>query len=272
MAVKGNQETLERGLLVHIDKHLDNDFADANARPCVTVEKGHGREEVRTYVQMPVPEGLPELEKWKGLKTIGIATLVCDRDGEQTSEVQHFISSLPMGVKCFARAVRSHWGIENSCHWSLDMTFREDESRIRDRHLAENFAWLNRYIVPAEATSKEGQHRHEATLLRLERRLLARSPYRDNWLVAAGPEAPGYSAWQQVADKDGASPGCRFGQWLFRLGVDHLVLFFCLDRFRGRGGSEHPDSDHVCRGVNNAEHRPGGRRSLGAGCRPGRDR
>ena len=147
LAVKGNQETLERGLLEHIDKHLDNDFAEANARRHVTVEKGHGREEVRTYVQMPVPPDLPELEKWKGLRTIGIATLICDRDGEQTSEVRYFISSLPMGVKCFARAVRSHWGIENSCHWSLDMTFREDESRIRDRHVAENFAWLNRFTL-----------------------------------------------------------------------------------------------------------------------------
>lgn len=147
LAVKGNQETLERGLLEHIDKHLDSDFADAKARRHVTVERGHGREEVRTYVQMPVPEELPEREKWKGLQTIGMATLVCNRDGQQTSEVRYFISSLPMGVKCFARAVRSHWGIENSCHWSLDMTYREDESRIRDRHVAENFAWLNRFTL-----------------------------------------------------------------------------------------------------------------------------
>jgi predicted transposase YbfD/YdcC len=50
-------------------------------------------------------------------------------------------------VKRFARAVRGHWGIENSCHWSLDMTFREDESRIRDRNLRENFAWLHRFLL-----------------------------------------------------------------------------------------------------------------------------
>jgi predicted transposase YbfD/YdcC len=52
-----------------------------------------------------------------------------------------------VGVKRFARAVRSHWGIENTCHWSLDVTFREDESRIRDQHVRENFAWLNRFIL-----------------------------------------------------------------------------------------------------------------------------
>ena len=52
-----------------------------------------------------------------------------------------------MGVKQFARAIRSHWGIENSCHWSLDITYREDESRIRDEQVRENFAWLNRLTL-----------------------------------------------------------------------------------------------------------------------------
>ena len=52
-----------------------------------------------------------------------------------------------MGVKVFAHAILSHWGIENSCHWSLDMTFREDESRIRDTQMRETFAWLNRFTL-----------------------------------------------------------------------------------------------------------------------------
>jgi predicted transposase YbfD/YdcC len=50
-------------------------------------------------------------------------------------------------VKRFARAVRSHWGIENSCHWSLDFTYREDESRLREVRLRENMAWLNRFTL-----------------------------------------------------------------------------------------------------------------------------
>ena len=54
------------------------------------------------------------------------------RDGKETIEVRYYISSLAVNVKQFAHAVRSHWGIENSCHWSLDMTYREDESRIRE--------------------------------------------------------------------------------------------------------------------------------------------
>jgi predicted transposase YbfD/YdcC len=147
LALKGNQETLHQAVLDHIDRHLDNDFADAHARRHCTTEKGHGREEHRSYIHMPVPETLRGQELWKGLQSIGIATLVCTRNGVETAETRYYISSLPVGVKRFARAVRSHWGIENSCHWSLDMTFREDESRLRGPQIRENFAWLNRFTL-----------------------------------------------------------------------------------------------------------------------------
>jgi predicted transposase YbfD/YdcC len=76
-----------------------------------------------------------------------VAITASTRDGKETIEKRYYLSSLPVGVKRFARAVRGHWGIENSCHWTLDMTFREDESRIRDRHIRENFAWLNRFVL-----------------------------------------------------------------------------------------------------------------------------
>ena len=85
--------------------------------------------------------------RWNGLKSIAMATSRCLRDGEETVEVRYYISSLTLDVKRFARAARGHWGIENSCHWSLDMTFREDESRLRERNLRENFAWLNRFAL-----------------------------------------------------------------------------------------------------------------------------
>jgi predicted transposase YbfD/YdcC len=81
------------------------------------------------------------------LRSIGVVTSVCVRDGKETIETRYYISSLPVRVKQFAHAVRSHWGIENTCHWSLDVTYREDESRIREKHLRENFAWLNRFTL-----------------------------------------------------------------------------------------------------------------------------
>jgi predicted transposase YbfD/YdcC len=147
LALKGNQGTLHRAVIDYVDDQLDTDFAGIGARRHVTQEKGHGRKERRIYVQMPVPKGLPGCSRWKGLLTIGVAMLTCFRDGKETADVRYFISSLPLGVKRFARAVRGHWGIENSCHWSLDFTYREDESRIRDEHMRENFAWLNRLTL-----------------------------------------------------------------------------------------------------------------------------
>jgi predicted transposase YbfD/YdcC len=145
LGLKGNQETLHQAVIDHIDKQLDGDLA--NAREHVTIEKGHGREETRTYLQLPAPDDLPGFTLWKGLMTIGIVTSLCIRNGKETTEVRYYISSLAMGVKRFARAVRSHWGIENTCHWVLDMTYREDESRIRKKVLRENFAWLNRFTL-----------------------------------------------------------------------------------------------------------------------------
>ena len=96
---------------------------------------------------MPAPENLPGAARWKSFLSIGLAFLWSVRDGKETCEVRYFISSLPVKVKQFARAVRSHWSIENSCHWCLDVTYREDESRMRDELARENFAWLNRLTL-----------------------------------------------------------------------------------------------------------------------------
>ncbi len=145
LALKGNHETLHQAVIDYIDEQLEGDPPDAQEH--VTTEKGHGREEARTYLQLPAPEQLPGFEQWKGLKSIVLATSHCLRDGEETVEVRYYISSLEVDARQFARAVRGHWSIENSCHWVLDMTFREDDSRLRERNSRENFAWLNRFAL-----------------------------------------------------------------------------------------------------------------------------
>lgn len=145
LALKGNQETLHQAVIDCIDKELDGDMKYASEH--VTNENSHGREEIRTYLQMPAPKSLPGFELWKGLQTIGMVILCSIRDGKETIEIRYYISSLAMGVEQFARAVRGHWGVENGCHWVLDMTYREDESRIREKALRENFAWLNRFTL-----------------------------------------------------------------------------------------------------------------------------
>jgi predicted transposase YbfD/YdcC len=145
LALKGNQGELHQAVIDHIDERLEGDLAGAEEH--VTRETGHGREETRTYLQLPAPEGLPGSGLWRGLKSIGLVTSHCLREGRETIEVRYYLSSLGVDVKRFARAVRGHWSIENGCHWVLDMTFREDESRLRERHLRQNFAWLNRFAL-----------------------------------------------------------------------------------------------------------------------------
>jgi predicted transposase YbfD/YdcC len=145
LALKGNQGSLQQAVIDHIDEQLEGELEGAQEH--VTVEKGHGREETRTYLQLPAPEGLPGFGLWKALKTIAVVTALCLRDGKETVEVRYYISSLSMDVKRLARAARGHRGIENGCHWVLDVTYREDESRIREEALRENFAWLNRFTL-----------------------------------------------------------------------------------------------------------------------------
>ena len=77
-----------------------------------------------------------------------MVVFACVRDGKESGRGP-LLHQQPGGtdVKRFAHAVRSHWGIENGCHWTLDVTYREDESRIRERRLRENMAWLNGFTL-----------------------------------------------------------------------------------------------------------------------------
>jgi predicted transposase YbfD/YdcC len=147
LALKGNQEKLYDAVTEYTLQQMENDYAGIDAQHHMITERLHGREETRIYTHLPVPEGLPMLEEWEGLKSVGVATRLYRKDGQECADVRYFISSLPVGVELFARAVRQHWGIENGCHWTLDMIFREDESRIRGERIRENFAWLTRLAL-----------------------------------------------------------------------------------------------------------------------------
>jgi predicted transposase YbfD/YdcC len=147
LALKANQEKLHDAVIDYMTEQMENNYADVEVRQHTTKDKAHGRIEERQYIQMPAPQTLPGFENWKKLTTIGMVILNCLRGKKETTETRFFISSLDVGVKRFAKAVRNHWGIENTCHWSLDMTYREDESRIREVNARENFAWLNRFTL-----------------------------------------------------------------------------------------------------------------------------
>ena len=99
------------------------------------------------YIQLSAPKNLPGRDRWSNLITIGVVIRKALRGGQESTQLRYYISSLRLGVKRFARAIRSHWGIENTCHWSLDVTYREDTSRVRQRTMAENLAWLRRFTL-----------------------------------------------------------------------------------------------------------------------------
>ena len=126
---------------------MANNFADATVRTFQEVVEGHGRIDTLTYYQCKVPISIPGRLNWQGLRTIGVAIRESRRGDEVTREVRYFICSIRVSVKCFARAVRGHWAIENMLHGCLDVTFREDESRLRNRHAANNVAWLKRFAI-----------------------------------------------------------------------------------------------------------------------------
>ena len=147
LALKGNQGNLHQGVIDWIFEQMQNDFADVTARKHETTVKGHGRVDTLIYYQFKAPATLPGRSQWKGLRTIGIAIRISKQGDKETTEIRYFISSLKMGVQRFAYATRSHWSIENTLHWCLDVTFREDESRVRDRLAADNLAWLKRFAI-----------------------------------------------------------------------------------------------------------------------------
>ena len=161
LALKENHPTLYADVCQHFVEGLDNDFAGETHRYHQAEEIGHGRRESRHYHVVPVPEDLRQRHPdWEGWRSLGM--VFSERqvgDGEVTAETRFFLSSLAPKVKTFARAVRGHWGIENAVHWVLDVSFREDDSRLRKDHGPENLALVRRMaagLLQQETTAKGG--------------------------------------------------------------------------------------------------------------------
>ena len=124
-----------------------------------TVEKDHGRLETRRYYQSDQLDWFADRTKWEGLRSVGMVESVRESEGKTTVERRYYLSSLPLGVETLARAVRSHWGVENKVHWTMDVCFREDQSRARTGYAAENLATLRRLalnLLKKETTKKRG--------------------------------------------------------------------------------------------------------------------
>jgi predicted transposase YbfD/YdcC len=146
LAVKGNQEHLEEDV-IEAFMAVDEGRSAAKVDTHTEHNKGHGRVEARCTQTMAVPEDLRNQDAWRDVRSIARCTRTYQEKGVEKSEVRYFISSLKPYAKRLARAIRSHWGVENGLHWVLDMYFAEDRNRARTGNAASNLALLRRWVI-----------------------------------------------------------------------------------------------------------------------------
>ena len=149
LSLKGNQGHLHEDIKLFLEVESRKKKAlqlSAISDYCEENDKGHGRLEIRKCYVSDQLDWLDQKPQWKDLKTVAMIEEQREIRGKISIEHRYFISSLPADAKQIAQAVRSHWRIENSLHWILDMTLREDESRIRADHAPQNMSII-RHIV-----------------------------------------------------------------------------------------------------------------------------
>lgn len=155
LAVKGNQG----GLRTEAERWLFEATLAGRVDAFETAEQGHGRVETRKYWSAPVPDGAVRRALWPGLRSVGMVESTRTADGTTTTEQRYFASSIEVDAETLARAVRGHWGVENGLHWTLDVAFREDESRSRVGHVAANLSVVRRVaatLIKDEPSGKGG--------------------------------------------------------------------------------------------------------------------
>ena len=147
IAVKDNQPKLREAITAYFDEHLQRDLEDLRYRCHETSDAGHGRIDERSYYLTRIPPDFAVKKEWQWVKAIGFCVRTTQHaDGRETDEVRYYVLSRYLSGKRFSEAVRGHWSIE-SMHWVLDVNFREDDSRTRERTLGANLSWLRRFAV-----------------------------------------------------------------------------------------------------------------------------
>ena len=147
LALKGNQgNTLESAKFI-FEWEEKNGFHGVFYTQYETMDKDHGRIETRKAYSIDVT-GMEEFKEWPGLESVTKIISIREIIGQGTTEeIRYYLSSLPADAEKIGPAVRSHWGIENSLHWILDVNFQEDRARNRKDHSAENMAILRHMVL-----------------------------------------------------------------------------------------------------------------------------
>jgi predicted transposase YbfD/YdcC len=159
LALKGNQKYLHQDVQELFSLAESQDWRGIEHDFYRTVEKGHGRTEIRRYWTMPTSEFLVNYNQWEGLQSIGLVESVRKIGNQTTTSKRYYINSFTSNAHLLAHAVRSHWAIENRLHWVLDVGFREDDCPIYSDHAPENLAQLRKMslnLLSQEKTLKIG--------------------------------------------------------------------------------------------------------------------
>jgi predicted transposase YbfD/YdcC len=159
LALKGNQGTLADDMEQFYEEAVDQQFAGVRHSTADTFERGHGREEFRSCEALEIPKDHPQCAVWKDLRSLVVITSCREMNGEEHWEERYYITSHAPQAQRLAKAIRQHWGIENTQHWTLDVTFGEDSRRQRDRHGAANLAAVRRLalsLLRQEKTNTRG--------------------------------------------------------------------------------------------------------------------
>ena len=148
LTVKDNQPTLLEDIQTCFGQAFDTDFAGLKHDTFKREDRAHGRVETRYYTILTDPPGLSQAHLWKDLRVIGMCVAERTLTGkEMTTDTRYFIGSRTASAKTYGQALRNHWGIENTLHWQLDVSFAEDKNRASKRHQVENLALLRRLAV-----------------------------------------------------------------------------------------------------------------------------